>query len=63
MNLGSISFVSWNVHGLNSINNLDTLDYLNQFDIISFVETWISNEENVDILMTGYTNYFLGSVR
>ena len=55
--------VSWNVHGLNTINQSDILDYLEMFDIITLPETWTNNDSDVSEIFDGYIPHLVHGKR
>ena len=58
-----MSLLSWNIHGLKSIQSTDALDYLRQFDIVSLVETWTSSDSDVMDILDGYISFSQHSKR
>ena len=50
-----LEILSWNINGLKrKIAENDFLQYISQYDIVVFSETWISKSDSVNLDINGY---------
>ena len=47
--------LSWNINGLSrKLSDSDFYDYVNDFDILLFSETWVSSKTTLNLDLKGY---------